>query len=87
MEGLFPVTLRVVSAHKPGVLAELARAIAEAESNISGVSVDEADTGGAYTTVRFTIEVANRVQLASVMRNLRKRPEVVRLARARNAHG
>jgi RelA/SpoT family (p)ppGpp synthetase len=87
MEGLFPVTLRVVSAHKPGVLAELARAIAEADSNISGVSVDEADTGGAYTTVRFTIEVANRVQLASVMRNLRKRPEVVRLARARNAHG
>jgi len=87
MEGLFPVTLRVVSAHKPGVLAELARAIAEAESNISGVSVDEADTGSAYTTVRFTIEVANRVQLASVMRNLRKRPEVVRLARTRNAHG
>ena len=87
MEGLFPVTLRVVSAHKPGVLAELAKAIAEAESNISGVSVDEADTGSAYTTVRFTIEVANRVQLASVMRNLRKRPEVVRLARTRNAHG
>ncbi|MBU3693536.1 MAG: bifunctional (p)ppGpp synthetase/guanosine-3',5'-bis(diphosphate) 3'-pyrophosphohydrolase [Rhodocyclaceae bacterium] len=84
MEGLFPVTLRVVSAHKPGVLAELAKAIAEADSNISGVSVDEADTGSAYTTVRFTIEVANRVQLASVMRNLRKRPEVVRLARTRN---
>ncbi|NBU58244.1 MAG: bifunctional (p)ppGpp synthetase/guanosine-3',5'-bis(diphosphate) 3'-pyrophosphohydrolase [Betaproteobacteria bacterium] len=84
MEGLFPVTIRVVSAHKPGVLAELAKAIAEAESNISGVSVDEADTGSAYTTVRFTIEVANRVQLAHVMRNLRKLPEVVRLARTRS---
>jgi guanosine-3',5'-bis(diphosphate) 3'-pyrophosphohydrolase len=87
MEGLFPVTLRVVSAHKTGVLAELAKAIAEADSNISGVAVDEADTGSAYTTVRFTIEVANRVQLANVMRNLRKRPEVVRLARTRNQSG
>jgi GTP pyrophosphokinase len=85
MAGLFTVTVRVTAAHKPGVLATLARAIAEAETNISGVSVDEADTGSAYTTVLFTIEVANRVQLASVLRNLRKLPEVVRLARARNS--
>ncbi len=85
MKGWFDVTIKVVTAHKPGTLATLARAIAEADSNISGVVVDPADQGSAYTTIRFNIEVAHRVQLAAVMRNLRKLPEVVRLARVRNS--
>ncbi len=79
---LFDVTIRLVVAHQRGVLAKVAAAIAEAGSNIDNVSM-EGEDGSAYTTMTFTLQVENRVHLAAVMRNLRRTPEVVRIARVK----
>jgi guanosine-3',5'-bis(diphosphate) 3'-pyrophosphohydrolase len=66
------------------VLAKLASSIAEEQSNIINVSVDEApDTA---TTVYFTIEVNNRAHLAKVLRGLRHIPEVIRITRLKDTH-
>ncbi|TAN73172.1 MAG: bifunctional (p)ppGpp synthetase/guanosine-3',5'-bis(diphosphate) 3'-pyrophosphohydrolase, partial [Gallionella sp.] len=76
----FVVSIKLVVANQRGVLAKVAAAIAEAESNIENVKfVNE----GEYTVLHFTLEVNNRLHLANVMRSLRKIPEVVRIIRAR----
>ncbi|HEY9397635.1 MAG TPA: bifunctional (p)ppGpp synthetase/guanosine-3',5'-bis(diphosphate) 3'-pyrophosphohydrolase [Burkholderiales bacterium] len=75
----FDVGFRVVAANQRGVLAKVAAAIADADSNIDNVSMDE--ERGMYTTMQFTIQVQNRLHLARVMKSLRRIPEVVRLTR------
>ncbi len=50
-------------------------------SNIDNVHMDE--ERGVYTTMQFTIQVADRIHLSQVMRSLRRIPEVVRLARTK----
>ncbi|HZW25840.1 MAG TPA: bifunctional (p)ppGpp synthetase/guanosine-3',5'-bis(diphosphate) 3'-pyrophosphohydrolase [Gallionella sp.] len=78
----FDVGIKLIVANQRGVLAKVAAAIAEAESNISNVSfVNE----GEYTALHFTLEVSHRLHLANVMRSLRKIPEVVRIVRVKNA--
>jgi len=37
-----------------------------------------------YTTMHFTLQVANRMHLARVMRSLRRIQEVVRIARVKD---
>ena len=54
----------------PGVLATVAAAIAEADSNIEHVEYIERDLTAA--TLLFTIEVKNRKHLADVMRRVRR---------------
>jgi guanosine-3',5'-bis(diphosphate) 3'-pyrophosphohydrolase len=81
-ERMFDVSMRVVLLDRRGVLAKVATAIAEAGCNISNVSVDE--DRGMYATNRFTLQVSDRQHLARVMRALRRIPEVVRIARARD---
>jgi len=78
----FEVNIKVVVANQRGVLAKVAAEIAEAESNIQHVAVDPED-GGAYTDMFFTLQVQNRLHLASILRGLRNIPEVVRLARVK----
>ncbi len=78
----FEVNIKVVVANQRGVLAKVAAEIAEAESNIQHVAVDPED-GGAYTDMFFTLQVQNRLHLASILRSLRNIPEVVRLARVK----
>ncbi|HXU93473.1 MAG TPA: bifunctional (p)ppGpp synthetase/guanosine-3',5'-bis(diphosphate) 3'-pyrophosphohydrolase [Gallionella sp.] len=78
----FEISIKLMVANQRGVLAKVAAAIADAESNISNVNfVSE----GEYTALYFTLEVNNRVHLANVMRSLRKIPEVVRIIRVKNA--
>ncbi|MDR2239055.1 MAG: bifunctional (p)ppGpp synthetase/guanosine-3',5'-bis(diphosphate) 3'-pyrophosphohydrolase [Zoogloeaceae bacterium] len=78
---IFDTRIRVVAQNAPGVLAKIAGSIAEADSNILNVSMDEErDT---CTTLYFTLQVADRVHLANIMRALRHIPEVVRISRAR----
>ena len=79
---LFDVTIKLVVANQRGVLAKVAATIADADSNIDNVSMEE--DGSAYTTMYFTLQVENRMHLARVMRGLRQMPEVVRIARARD---
>ena len=81
---LFKASLRLVVANERGMLAKIAAGIAEADSNIDNVSVEDAD-GSKYSNVNFTVQVRNRVHLADLMRNLRKIPDVVRINRLKGA--
>jgi len=75
---LFDVSIRVIAKNARGVLARLAAGIAECQSNILDVSIDDdRDT----TTLYFTLEVTDRIHLARILRTLRRVPEVVRIAR------
>src|SRR6266404_2614639 len=79
---MFDVGIRVTVINQRGVLAKVATAIAEAGSNIDNVSMDE--ERGLYTSMHFTLQVANRLHLAKVMRALRRIQEVVRIARVKD---
>ncbi len=79
---MFDVGIRVTVANQRGVLAKVATEIAEAGSNIDNVNMDEERS--LYTTMHFTLQVANRLHLAKVMRALRRIPEVVRIARVKD---
>ena len=77
----FDVNLKLIVANRRGVLAKVAAAIAEAESNIENVSFSNE---GEYTATYFTLQVSNRLHLATIMRNLRKIQEVIRIIRVKN---
>ena len=70
VSGDYRVELRIIVANKPGVLAQVAAAVAEARSNIENVEYKERDLMTA--TLLFTIEVASRKHLADVMRGVRR---------------
>ena len=78
----FDISIKLVVANQRGVLAKVAAAIADGESNIGNVSFA---SEGEYTALHFTLEVNNRLHLATLMRSLRKIPEVVRIIRVKNA--
>ena len=77
VEGEYRVQLRAVVDNRPGVLATVAAAIAEAEANIENVEYQDRDVTTA--ALLFTIEVRDRRHLAEVMRRIR-RAEVVHTA-------
>jgi guanosine-3',5'-bis(diphosphate) 3'-pyrophosphohydrolase len=70
VQGDYKVELRIEVSNRPGVLAQVAAAIAEAGSNIENVEYKERDLTTA--TMLFTIEVKNRKHLADVMRRVRR---------------
>ncbi len=78
----FDVSIKLLVANQRGVLAKVAAAIAEAEANIENINFTHE---GEYTALHFTLEVNNRLHLASIMRSLRKIQEVVRIIRVKNA--
>jgi len=75
----FSAELRVETEHKPGTLAEVASRIAAADSNIEQVSVNE--TEEEFVELRFTILVKDRINLANVLREIRKMSHVRRVTR------
>ncbi|MFA6120319.1 MAG: bifunctional (p)ppGpp synthetase/guanosine-3',5'-bis(diphosphate) 3'-pyrophosphohydrolase [Sideroxydans sp.] len=77
----FDVSLKLIVANRRGVLAKVAAAIAESESNIENVNFSNE---GEYTALYFTLQVNNRLHLAAIMRNLRKIEEVIRIIRVKN---
>jgi len=79
---LFDVKIKLMAANQRGVLAKVAAEIANENSNIENVSMEEED-GSAYTSMVFTLQVEDRTHLARVMRGLRQIPEVVRIARVK----
>jgi GTP pyrophosphokinase len=81
ISGEFPVSIRLQTVNKRGVLAALAAQIADQESNIENVNIEERDTQ--TTTITFTLTVKGRDHLARIMRYLRQVPEVVRIQRAK----
>ena len=81
---LFKVNLKIAAANKPGMLATIASAIAEANANIDNISMEESDNS-TYTDIMFTVQVYDRVHLADVMRRLRKISDVVRMNRTKGS--
>ncbi len=81
-ERQFEVRVQVLAENRRGVLARVAAAIAEAESNIEAVSMEEEQ--GVYTSLFFTVQVSCRVHLARLMRSVRHVPEVTRISRVKN---
>ena len=79
---LFVVNIKLVVANQRGVLAKVAAVIADENSNIENVHMDEED-GSAYATMNFTLQVEHRDHLARVMRSLRQIPVVVRITRVK----
>jgi guanosine-3',5'-bis(diphosphate) 3'-pyrophosphohydrolase len=77
--GKFEASIRVVAKNVRGVLARLASGIAEADSNIVNINMDE--NHGEATTLFFTLQVSDRSHLARILRTLRRVPEVVRITR------
>ena len=78
------IRIKVEVRNKRGVLAQVAAAIAEAGSNIEDVAMDS-DPERLLTLLKFTIQVAHRIHLATVMRSLRHIPEVTRISRERGS--
>jgi (p)ppGpp synthase/HD superfamily hydrolase len=79
IEGEFPVDVSVTVEDRRGVLATVARAIGDADSNIQNVGIAEGD--GLTNTLKFLLTVRNRQHLASVMNRVRHIPSVIRIAR------
>src|SRR5690606_20261528 len=64
--GDYSVALRIEAENRPGVLAQVAAAIAQAESNIEGVESLGRDSNVA--AIRFSLQVTDRAHLAEVIR-------------------
>ena len=70
VSGDFDAALRIEVENRPGVLAQVAAAIAHAESNIDRVEYLERDAR--IAAIRFAIEVSDRKHLAEVIRRIRR---------------
>ena len=68
--GDYNVALRFEVDNRPGVLAQVAAAVAQADSNIDAVEYLERDTNAAV--IQFAIEVRDRNHLADVIRRVRR---------------
>jgi len=79
---LFSVNLRITVVDERGMLAKVAATISNADANIDNVSVEVSD-GSQYSNVNFTVQVHNRVHLATLIRNLRKIQQIVRINRVK----
>ncbi|MGA8010776.1 MAG: TGS domain-containing protein, partial [Thiomonas sp.] len=75
--------LSVIVQNTKGVLARVAAAISEHDSDIAHVTMDE-DMRQATTELRFVVQVRDRKHLADVLRALRRLKFVVRASRAKN---
>ncbi|MBU6504383.1 MAG: RelA/SpoT family protein, partial [Betaproteobacteria bacterium] len=79
---LFDVAIKLMVVNRRGVLATVASAIADAQSNIDSVSITKPD--GTYTEINFTVQVRDRSHLATLLHHLREIPEVVRITRVQS---
>jgi guanosine-3',5'-bis(diphosphate) 3'-pyrophosphohydrolase len=70
VSGDYQAALKIEVDNRPGVLAQVAAAIAQAESNIDRVEYVERDSN--VSAIRFSIEVHDRKHLADVIRRVRR---------------
>ena len=78
----FEVDLAIDTRQGKGVLARVASSVTAADSNIMNVSMDDRYKEDAVT-IRFTIQVSDRLHLSKVMRSLRANHDVMRVIRVR----
>jgi (p)ppGpp synthase/HD superfamily hydrolase len=77
---LFSTEINVQVQSRIGILAEVASEIAATQTSIEKVTIVERD-GGVSTEI-FELVVANRLQLAQVIKRLRKMHDVVKVSRS-----
>jgi len=77
---LYTVEIRVDVENKVGVLAAIASNIAATHTNIEHVSVVERD--GNAASLIFELQVKDRKQLATVIRSVKKMPNVLKVVRS-----
>ncbi len=70
VEGDYRVELRIEVVNKPGVLAQVAAAVAEAKSNIDSVEYQERDISA--SVMHFVIEVKSVAHLGEVLSRIRR---------------
>jgi (p)ppGpp synthase/HD superfamily hydrolase len=80
--GTFAVNLDIGAQNQRGVLGRIAVAIAEADSNILNVHIDDEDAE--VVVIHFKIQVRDRQHLARVVRSLRRIKQVSRVLRVRS---
>ncbi len=79
-ERLYTVEIRIDVENRVGVLAAVASNIADTHTNIEHVSVLERD--GNAASLMFELQVKNRKQLATVIRSVKKMPNVLKVTRS-----
>ena len=76
----FDVRIKVTAKNIRGVLGRVATAISQTGVNIEHVNMD-AERPGLFTELNFLVGISGRRHLATLMRNLRHIPDVVRISR------
>ncbi|PWG64799.1 bifunctional GTP diphosphokinase/guanosine-3',5'-bis pyrophosphate 3'-pyrophosphohydrolase [Sediminicurvatus halobius] len=79
--GEYPAAIAVDVVNRRGVLADVAAAVSDLDSNIEAVEIEEKE--GMIATIRITLSVRNRAHLARIMRRLRGLSAVLRINRRR----
>ncbi len=79
VEGEYSVAIRVSTNNRRGLLAQIAAAIAAQDSNIDGVELEEAQ--GSTTSLGFILNVRDRAHLASLIKAIRRLPDVRKVER------
>ncbi|AKS40645.1 RelA/SpoT family protein [Wenzhouxiangella marina] len=77
--GQFPVLLKLLTVNGPGVLASVSTTLSQVGANIE--RVEQKDANQETATLFFVLSVTDRVQLARVMRRLKRNPNVIRVSR------
>lgn len=80
--GEYLTEIRVEVKTERGIIAELATRIANTNTSIEGIQVDERDAE--HSVINLVIAVTNRIHLANVMRKVRTIRSVERVVRAKN---
>jgi GTP pyrophosphokinase len=82
-DGLFRCDLEIEVRADRGVLGKVAAEVAASEANIVDVQMesDGFGVGGKNGRIRFGLQVRDRVHVARLLRNLRKLPDVRKVAR------
>ncbi|MGH8140608.1 MAG: RelA/SpoT family protein [Steroidobacteraceae bacterium] len=81
---LFSSEIRVYVVNRTGMLAAVAAAIANLETNIDRVAIEE--HGSDAVVLTFELKVRDRKHLARIVRVIRRMPDVVRVTRSLAAH-
>ncbi len=81
---LFSSEIRVYVVNRTGMLAAVAAAIANLETNIDRVAIDE--HGSDAVVLTFELRVRDRKHLAGIVRVIRRMPDVSRVSRSLAAH-
>lgn len=78
-EGSFQTNMIIEVTNQRGVLAKLASAISDEDANIVHVEIKDRDDR--YTTLKFVVEVKDRIHLARIMRRVRNINNVAKISR------